>query len=301
MNSNQPISPSPSTPPVKLIEFATPTRPRPMQSRGSPTSVVADEADPRSHDLSLRKVERRSRQRSHSPGHHHSFCAPSVNGDIMVSGVCDATRVVKVQSRRHNYERSDDKLRRVNGREGAPQQSPETPRFKNRMPPRTKSEGSATVKRNLSASTSRSSPVRRSSSRSAPVIRTSSLVTGEKMAMPENSTTFPKPPSYRRRDKQPSRSASLSKISFLEGDCGQGSTRTFDLPRVIPPQTSASTAVEVPPESKTWNCICGYSPEGRMEFCGLCGTKKHWTCAGCMFGENACIFAFCGMCGDSRD
>lgn len=65
---------------------------------------------------------------------------------------------------------------------------------------------------------------------------------------------------------------------------------------------SSSSKPSLPSDpGSTWTCECGYVLKDRMNFCGMCGTKKHWTCEDCQFNENLCQFVFCGHCGISRE
>ena len=156
------------------------------------------------------------------------------------------------------------------------QLSPKPPRPKKGMPPRCKSDGSGTAKTVLSMST-----------KSAPVRRNKPTLAGESAAMS-------KPTPSSRKGKKSLRSASMSKISFPENDFGKRGTRTMDLSCPFDDETLQVNTGD------TWNCTCGHRVEGIMKFCGLCGSKKYWTCAGCAFDENKCMYLFCGMRGDSR-
>ncbi|CAB9511882.1 expressed unknown protein [Seminavis robusta] len=49
-----------------------------------------------------------------------------------------------------------------------------------------------------------------------------------------------------------------------------------------------------------WACGCGALMRDRMKYCGMCGTKKHWTCKLCKFDENLAAFGYCGDCGTAR-
>jgi hypothetical protein len=49
--------------------------------------------------------------------------------------------------------------------------------------------------------------------------------------------------------------------------------------------------------AETWTCNCGIVLRDRMNFCGMCGCKKHWTCQECFFKENLNMFRYCGDCG----
>ncbi|CAB9497718.1 expressed unknown protein [Seminavis robusta] len=52
--------------------------------------------------------------------------------------------------------------------------------------------------------------------------------------------------------------------------------------------------------AETWTCNCGFVLKERMQYCGMCGAKKHWTCDLCSFDENLNIFCYCGGCGTAR-
>jgi hypothetical protein len=49
-----------------------------------------------------------------------------------------------------------------------------------------------------------------------------------------------------------------------------------------------------------WTCPCGFTPQKRQKFCGMCGNSQHWTCS-CGYEENMALFAFCGMCGSAKE
>eukprot|EP00797_Seminavis_robusta_P035406 Sro876_g214580.2 (575) ;mRNA; r:41256-42980 len=52
--------------------------------------------------------------------------------------------------------------------------------------------------------------------------------------------------------------------------------------------------------ASTWVCLCDYVSDKRKPFCGMCGTKQTWTCRECQSGDNLCLYAFCAMCGVSK-
>jgi len=65
--------------------------------------------------------------------------------------------------------------------------------------------------------------------------------------------------------------------------------------------SSSPPASTTPADKTTWTCCCGQEVDNSGKFCGMCGTKRLWTCSGCAFENNGCRFRFCGMCGTDRD
>ncbi|CAB9524158.1 protein ligase NEDD4-like [Seminavis robusta] len=50
-----------------------------------------------------------------------------------------------------------------------------------------------------------------------------------------------------------------------------------------------------------WKCTCGSESEKSSPCCSACGANQFWTCAGCSFRGNICVYQFCGMCGKKRN
>jgi len=84
----------------------------------------------------------------------------------------------------------------------------------------------------------------------------------------------------------------------------RGRANTDALIPVSTPDTQERNPVSIasatPVPEGSWACVCGSVLRGRMNFCGYCGCKKHWTCEDCQFNENLCGFKFCGDCGELR-
>jgi len=108
------------------------------------------------------------------------------------------------------------------------------------------------------------------------------------------------------RERRGSGKSSMDCSSKERRDSGKSNS---DIKRKIPahaiePTPSTATTVTTTPTCihvGHWTCDCGSVLRDRMNFCGLCGTPKHWTCEDCQFGENLCQFVFCGDCGVPRE
>ena len=48
-------------------------------------------------------------------------------------------------------------------------------------------------------------------------------------------------------------------------------------------------------------CKCGNLLMDCMNFCGMCGAARYWTCGACQYNENLGRFAFCSNCGVTRE
>ncbi|CAB9522332.1 expressed unknown protein [Seminavis robusta] len=111
-------------------------------------------------------------------------------------------------------------------------------------------------------------------------------------------SSFPKascPPASR-----PRRRSFVKKDDRFRLDDSKRTTSTMSSTMTSTMSELSNIQISIVQPPKPWICICGAENDDDFNFCGMCASKKLWTCSSCQFDRNKCRFPHCGGCGTRR-
>lgn len=175
-----------------------------------------------------------------------------------------------------------------------------------RLPADTTTTASTSSKRVVSKSKNKTDPLGSSSSHDTLVEQTPRSSSSRRMMRRAKSQQEVSAPSTRRSRRSSRHQQGPPPTRRMSGSTSSRRCRTEDIMldgsgRSHSARSSSDgsdqTPVPVaPPIASHWTCACGEENTQECKFCGMCGAKQRWECAGCGFA-NKCKFKFCGMCG----